>query len=354
MSAPSQTGGQPTIHTFVNQTPVVSSTAPSLGQAAIVSNHVSIDLSAASDTGTSSSDHVTADNTPDITGHTDVPFSHVIIYEGHQKVGSGFSDVNGNYKVTVSSLGDGVHTLTASATTLSSSQASTSSPLSLNIDTSLAKPSIDLQASTDSGVSDHDDLTKHHNPIFTGHTDANAQVEIIDSHGKVLAHGSADSHGDYQLTVTSIPEGRQTLSVIATDLAGNTSRSDLSLEVDYTAPTITNVNLSDVSTHQVLFAGKVSPDTDQVNIVVKQGSHVVESCTQPWMVMAAIASMLPIFPMAIIRRLSKRPIMQEIALRWDIRDDLIDLVSTQWQHRLVLLSHTTLVSQAITLLAMVP
>ncbi|GAL31526.1 probable RTX [Vibrio maritimus] len=277
MSAPSQTGGQPTIHTFVNQTPVVSSTAPSLGQAAIVSNHVSIDLSAASDTGASSSDHVTADNTPDITGHTDVPFSHVIIYEGHQKVGSGFSDVNGNYTITVSSLGDGVHTLTASATTLSSSQASTSSPLSLNIDTSLAKPSIDLQASTDSGVSDHDDLTKHHNPIFTGHTDANAQIEIIDSHGKVLAHGSADSHGDYQLTVTSIPEGRQNLSVIATDLAGNTSRSDLSLEVDYTAPTITNVNLSDVSTHQVLFAGKVSPDTHQVNIVVKQGSHVVET-----------------------------------------------------------------------------
>ncbi len=73
------------------------------------------DLVAASDTGASNTDNVTADNTPTLTG-TAAPDATVTILDGTTVVGTGVADGAGAYSITTSALADGVRSLTARST----------------------------------------------------------------------------------------------------------------------------------------------------------------------------------------------------------------------------------------------
>ncbi|MCG9692794.1 VCBS domain-containing protein [Vibrio sp. Isolate22] len=356
-------GQSPTISTSVPSNPLVTTTQPSLpaGTNTPPNNAVTVDLAKSSDTGTSDTDNLTKDSTPTVTGHTDIPYSQVIIYDGSTPIGHAVSDGSGQYSVAVSSLSNGDHTLSAKALAPSSVLPATSSILPLHVDTvvaplqvslthdtgsnssdlitsdgsltitgqetgatveystdngntwtssftpqqgsntvsvrqtdiagnvstptsltftyddQIAAPSIDLKASTDSGVSTTDDLTNIHTPIITGTAEANSAISITDETGKVIATGTANSSGVYQLTTSDIAEGKHTLTVSSTDVAGNQSSASLPVEVDYTAPTISNVNLKTETTHQPTFSGTVSPDTTSVDIVIKSGSTIIET-----------------------------------------------------------------------------
>ena len=83
------TGQQPTITTTVPQNPVVTTAQPSLPTSSNTppSNTVTVDLVASSDSGKSDTDNLTNNNTPTITGHTDVPYSQVTIYDGLTPIG---------------------------------------------------------------------------------------------------------------------------------------------------------------------------------------------------------------------------------------------------------------------------
>ncbi|WP_162184040.1 VCBS domain-containing protein [Vibrio owensii] len=356
-------GQSPTISTSVPSNPLVTTTQPSLpaGTNTPPNNAVTVDLATSSDTGTSDTDNLTKDSTPTVTGHTDIPYSQVTIYDGSTPIGHAVSDGSGQYSVAVSSLSNGDHNLSAKALAPSSVLPATSSILSLHVDTvvaplqvslthdtgsnssdlitsdgsltitgqetgatveystdngntwtssftpqqgsntvsvrqtdtagnvstptsltftyddQIAAPSIDLKASTDSGVSTADDLTNIHTPIITGTAEANSAISITDETGKVIATGTANSSGVYQLTTSDIAEGKHTLTVYSTDVAGNQSSAFLPVEVDYTAPTISNVNLKTETTHQPTFSGTVSLDTTSVDIVIKSGSTIIET-----------------------------------------------------------------------------
>ncbi|MFV8455990.1 VCBS domain-containing protein, partial [Vibrio owensii] len=356
-------GQSPTISTSVPSNPLVTTTQPSLpaGTNTPPNNAVTVDLAASSDTGTSDTDNLTKDSTPTITGHTDIPYSQVTIYDGSTPIGHAVSDGLGQYSVAVSSLSNGDHNLSAKALAPSSVLPATSSILPLHVDTVVAPlqvslthdtgsnssdlitsdgsltitgqetgatveystdnghtwtssftpqqgsntvsvrqtdiagnvstptsltftydaqtvaPSIDMKASTDSGVSTTDDLTNIHTPIITGTAEANSAISITDETGKVIATGTANSSGVYQLTTSDIAEGKHTLTVSSTDVAGNQISASLPVEVDYTAPTISNVNLKTETTHQPTFSGTVSLDTTSVDIVIKSGSTIIET-----------------------------------------------------------------------------
>ncbi|MBL4914931.1 VCBS domain-containing protein, partial [Shewanella schlegeliana] len=262
----------------VPQQPVVTSSLPTGHIVATPPiNHVSIDLSATSDTGKSHIDDLTSDTTPNITGHTDIPFSRVTIYDANHPVSHALSDANGNYTATLSTLTDGHHSLSAKALAPSSVLPAVSPVLDIKIDSVTATPSIDLAAHSDSGTSNTDNLTNIHSPIVTGVAEANSTISITDEHGNILASGSSNANGQYQFTANQLSEGMHTLTVEATDNAGNQSREQLAIEVDYTAPTIAKVNLKTESTHQPTFSGTVSLDTAKVDIIIKQGSHILET-----------------------------------------------------------------------------
>lgn len=130
-------GQQPTISTTVPVNPLITTTQPSLptGTNTPPSNAVTLDLAASSDTGISDTDNVTKETTPTITGHTDIPYSQVTVYDGSILVGHTVSDASGQYSVAVNSLSDGDHNLSAKALAPSSVLPATSSLLSVHIDT---------------------------------------------------------------------------------------------------------------------------------------------------------------------------------------------------------------------------
>ncbi|MFA0669580.1 VCBS domain-containing protein [Vibrio splendidus] len=277
VSSPATTGGIPTITTQIANVPVVTATQPQQISTTPPVNNVNLTLATSSDSGTSSTDHITNDNTPMVTGTTDIPFSQVTIYEGSTPVGHAISDANGDYSTDLTTLTDGLHNLSAKALAPSSVLPAVSGVLSVNVDTDTVAPSVDLAATSDSGISNHDDLTNQHTPVITGIAEANAAISITDEHGNVVASGTTNASGLYQLTTSNLAEGDHTLTVEATDTAGNQQSAALALQVDYTAPTISNVYLSTSTTHQTTFAGSVDIDTTQVDIVIKHGNQIVET-----------------------------------------------------------------------------
>jgi len=91
-------------------------------------------LHAASDTGSSSSDGITSDATPTLTGTAEAGGT-VRLYNGATLLGSTTADGSGNWSITSSTLADGSHTLIARATDAAGNESAVSSPLAITIDT---------------------------------------------------------------------------------------------------------------------------------------------------------------------------------------------------------------------------
>ncbi len=93
------------------------------------------DLTAASDTGSASTDDITKDTTPTFTGTAEAG-STVEIFDGTTEVGSATADGSGSYDVTTTSaLGQGSHDITATATDAAGHTGPTSGTLEIEIDT---------------------------------------------------------------------------------------------------------------------------------------------------------------------------------------------------------------------------
>ncbi|HXG78205.1 MAG TPA: Ig-like domain-containing protein, partial [Methyloceanibacter sp.] len=93
------------------------------------------DLVAGSDSGSSNSDNITNDDTPTVTGTAEAG-STVTIYDtdGTTVLGTGIA-TGGTYSITLSTLSDGAHTLTAKATDTAGNTSVASAGLTVTIDT---------------------------------------------------------------------------------------------------------------------------------------------------------------------------------------------------------------------------
>ena len=92
-------------------------------------------LDSASDSGTSSSDGITNDNTPAINGNAEADAS-VTLYDtdGSTALGTALADGSGNWSITSSILISGVHTITAKAVDAAGNTSLASSGLAVTID----------------------------------------------------------------------------------------------------------------------------------------------------------------------------------------------------------------------------
>jgi large repetitive protein len=91
-------------------------------------------LAAASDTGTSANDGLTANTTPTITGMAEAGAT-VKLYDGATQVGSATADGSGNWSITTSTLAEGDHTLAAVAIDAAGNASTASGALDVIIDT---------------------------------------------------------------------------------------------------------------------------------------------------------------------------------------------------------------------------
>ncbi|MCG9578511.1 VCBS domain-containing protein [Vibrio tubiashii] len=254
-------GQSPTISTSVPSNPLVTSTQPSLpaGTNTPPNNAVTVDLAAPSDTGTSDTDNLTKDSAPTITGHTDIPYSQVTIYDGSTPIGHAVSDGSGQYSVAVSSLSNGDHNLSAKALAPSSVLPATSSILSLHVDTGVTPLHVSLTHDTGSNSSD---LITSDGSLTISGQEAGATVEYSTDNG----HTWASSFTPQQ--------GSNTVSVRQTDAAGNVStETSVSFTLDNTvnAPTVSLRN--DTGRHSINTPDLITKDS-RLSIQTEAGAKV--------------------------------------------------------------------------------
>ncbi|HEY9629647.1 MAG TPA: Ig-like domain-containing protein [Coleofasciculaceae cyanobacterium] len=195
------------------------------------------DLTAATDTGASSTDNITYDTTPDFVGTVDADVTQVEVFV--DGVSQGNAVLSGsNWSFTPgAALADGNHTITVKATDDAGNVSALSPALNFVVDTISAPPQPDLTTATDSGQSNTDNLTRIAQPSFTGTTETGSLIEVFIngvSQGNAVVSGTT-----WNFTpAVALAEGNYDIKVKATDIAGNVSAFSpaLNFAIDTTPP----------------------------------------------------------------------------------------------------------------------
>lgn len=210
-------------------------------------------LELASDCGISNSDRITNDNTPTVLGKLPdfgYRIASVELFDANNvSLGSTLSHICGAWGITSSTLVDGTHSLTAKATDTAGNVSVASTPLVVVIDTVVATSGApDLADTSDTGISNSDNLTTNTTPTFGGTVEPNSKVTVSSSVAGVLGNATANGSGVWSYTaVTALAAGVHNISIVEEDVAGNASAASalLELTIDSTAPQIsTNVPAS--------------------------------------------------------------------------------------------------------------
>ncbi|BAS59966.1 YD repeat protein (plasmid) [Leptolyngbya boryana NIES-2135] len=95
--------------------------------------------------------------------------------------------------------------------------------LGFTLDTIVEAPqNLQLTASSDTGTSGSDRITRIATPTITGRAEPNARVQLFEG-TTLVGQTTATEQGTWQMTTIALSNGVHTLSAIATDIAGNVS-----------------------------------------------------------------------------------------------------------------------------------
>ncbi len=220
-----------------------------------------LDLAAADDSGSSSTDNITnhtslltitgsGEDGATVTVFDDIDNDGVV--DGGESLGTG-TVASGSFTVDVS-LAAGTHNIRAIQTDVAgnASPASTTHTLDVTVDTTAAAPTgLDLAAADDSATNT-DNITFNQTGLtITGSGEAGATVtlyddvnsnDIIDG-GETLATTTVFGGGSFGVDVSLFAQGLHRVKAIQTDVAGNTSGNSaaLNITVDTVAPTISSI-----------------------------------------------------------------------------------------------------------------
>ncbi|TXE06930.1 MBG domain-containing protein [Algoriphagus aquimarinus] len=241
------------------------------------------DLDSSSDTGSSDTDNITSDNTPTFTGTAQANYTVEVFSDG-ASLGTTTANGSGNWSFTSGTIADGSFQITVIAIDSFDNESGESDALSITIDTQApAKPGLpDLQAGSDSGISDTDDITNDVTPTLEGTAEANSTVTIKSSIDGTLGTTVANGAGQWSFTPgTDLLTGVHSVTASISDIAGNSSESDpLSLTIDTRAPTPVIINVlvlqldvngdSPILTAADFLASPISDDfSDPANIALE-------------------------------------------------------------------------------------
>ncbi|HEX5791708.1 MAG TPA: DUF4347 domain-containing protein, partial [Rheinheimera sp.] len=100
----------------------------------------------------------------------------------------------------------------------------------------------DLDAASDTGVSNTDNVTSDNTPTFTGTTEADATVTVISSLSGTLGTTTADGAGDWSFTAGVMVNGSHNITATATDAAANVSSASAALAITIDGPVTVTTN----------------------------------------------------------------------------------------------------------------
>ena len=121
------------------------------------------------------------------------------------------------------------------------------SKMNFTIDTVISTPTLDLNSSSDSGISDSDNVTNDANPLFSGTGEAGAIIEIKDSFDTVLGTTRVYPDGNYSVYLSDLPDANYTLNAVATDFAGNSKTTTLNVVIDTFGDTLIDISMESTS-----------------------------------------------------------------------------------------------------------
>ena len=178
---------------------------------------------------TASSDLDQSDATPTIEGTAEAD-STVTLLSGGVAIGTTTANGDGQFSITTSTLADNTYSLTVTATDAAGNISDASDALSITIDaTAPGKPSIITTTS----------LTNDATPTIEGIAEAGSTVTLfVDGETTGITTTADETTGAYTITPAELSDGDYSLTVTATDAAGNISAASdaLSMTVDATAP----------------------------------------------------------------------------------------------------------------------
>ncbi|QWX84644.1 Ig-like domain-containing protein [Cellulophaga sp. HaHaR_3_176] len=244
----------------------------------LINPNVPIITSISDDTGRSSVDAITSDNTLFFNG-TSEPNSSVQIFLDGISLGTVTTNSSGNFSFdhTGVTLSNNEFTLTAIATDVAGNIGSSSADFPFTVDTGIPFSPVIIAITNDTGASAFDRITSDNTLLINGASGENDIVELfLDGTliGTVTANNSGQWIVDY--TGTTLADGNYILTTRATDIAGNISgiSSNFSITIDTTNPSPpvftaitddTGINGDQItSDNSLLFSG-----TSEANSVVE-------------------------------------------------------------------------------------
>ncbi|EDK2609857.1 Ig-like domain repeat protein [Salmonella enterica subsp. enterica serovar Muenchen] len=202
-----------------------------------------IELDDSSDSGIKN-DNITNSTLPTFIGVAE-PGSTVSIYLGLKHLGEVIVAKDGTWSYTLTTpLKDGEYNITATATDIAGHTSATTN-LPFTIDTRISYFSAEIETTNDSGIVG-DNVTNNTRPTFTGKTEPNAIISVINSETGEEVIFKANDKGEWTFNFTSDSvEGINNLTFTVEDVAGNKKDFSFSYVIDTVAPVPPTVSLED-------------------------------------------------------------------------------------------------------------
>ncbi|ENF6916552.1 non-fimbrial adhesin SiiE [Salmonella enterica] len=202
-----------------------------------------IELDDSSDSGIKN-DNITNSTLPTFIGVAE-PGSTVSIYLGLKHLGEVIVAKDGTWSYTLTTpLKDGEYNITATATDIAGHTSATAN-LPFTIDTRISYFSAEIETTNDSGIVG-DNVTNNTRPTFTGKTEPNAIISVINSETGEEVIFKANDKGEWTFNFTSDSvEGINNLTFTVEDVADNKKDFSFSYVIDTIAPVPPTVSLED-------------------------------------------------------------------------------------------------------------
>ncbi|EDW6616542.1 Ig-like domain repeat protein [Salmonella enterica] len=202
-----------------------------------------IELDDSSDSGIKN-DSITNSTLPTFIGVAE-PGSTVSIYLGLKHLGEVIVAKDGTWSYTLTTpLKDGEYNITATATDIAGHTSATAN-LPFTIDTRISYFSAEIETTDDSGIVG-DNVTNNTRPTFTGKTEPNGIISVINSETGEEVIFKANDKGEWTFNFTSDSvEGVNNLTFTVEDVAGNKKDFSFSYVIDTVAPVPPTVSLED-------------------------------------------------------------------------------------------------------------
>ncbi|MCK7359365.1 Ig-like domain-containing protein [Enterobacter roggenkampii] len=222
-------------------------------------------------TGPLDTGEITNDPTPTLNG-TAEPGATITIRLDGNSIGTAVADSNGAWTFTPTTpIGNGQHTVTVVATDAAGNSSAPSGGFTFTVDIT-PPPAATIASVTDDagdvqGPLSSGDTTDDTQPLLQGSAPADTIITLYDG-DTLLGTATLDGNGGWSFTPTTpLTDGPHSITVHATDVAGNTSVSDpFDLVVDTVAPATPDtpavtVNPDGGTTEVALKPGEVTRDT---------------------------------------------------------------------------------------------